>query len=203
MLSGETANGPYFEEAVKVMARTCVEAENSRNYNALYQAIRNSCMKEHIHFSSGEALASSAAKTAMDIDANMILVLSETGRTARLVAKFRPGRTIVCLTTNSTVARQCSGTLTGVHAYLVDSLQDTDYLINEVITEAIKIHVLKEGDKVVTVCGTNHGHGHNDMIRVEIAHMNYWDEEGEVKAPRGKGALGEFHGHLSAGFHFA
>lgn len=33
MLSGETANGPYFEQAVIVMARTCCEAECSRNYN--------------------------------------------------------------------------------------------------------------------------------------------------------------------------
>ena len=35
MLSGETANGPYFEAAVKVMGRTCCEAEQSRNYNEL------------------------------------------------------------------------------------------------------------------------------------------------------------------------
>ena len=35
MLSGETANGPYFEKAVEVMARCCVEAEQSRNYNYL------------------------------------------------------------------------------------------------------------------------------------------------------------------------
>lgn len=35
MLSGETANGPYFESAVRVMARTCCEAEQSRNYNLL------------------------------------------------------------------------------------------------------------------------------------------------------------------------
>lgn len=35
MLSGETANGPYFEQAIQVMARTCVEAESSRNYNNL------------------------------------------------------------------------------------------------------------------------------------------------------------------------
>lgn len=33
MLSGETANGPYFEQAVTVMSRTCCEAECSRNYN--------------------------------------------------------------------------------------------------------------------------------------------------------------------------
>lgn len=32
MLSGETANGPYFEEAVTVMARTVCEAEHSVNH---------------------------------------------------------------------------------------------------------------------------------------------------------------------------
>jgi hypothetical protein len=32
------ANGPYFEAAVEVMARTCCEAEQSRNYNLLVRA---------------------------------------------------------------------------------------------------------------------------------------------------------------------
>jgi pyruvate kinase len=35
MLSGETANGPYYEAAVKIMAATCCEAESCRNYNLL------------------------------------------------------------------------------------------------------------------------------------------------------------------------
>lgn len=35
MLSGETANGPYFEQAVRVMSRTVCEAEHTRNYNLL------------------------------------------------------------------------------------------------------------------------------------------------------------------------
>jgi pyruvate kinase len=35
MLSGETANGPYYEAAVKIMALTCCEAESCRNYNLL------------------------------------------------------------------------------------------------------------------------------------------------------------------------
>jgi pyruvate kinase len=33
------ANGPYFESAVRVMARTCCEAEQSRNYNLLVRHI--------------------------------------------------------------------------------------------------------------------------------------------------------------------
>lgn len=35
MLSGETANGPNYEAAVKVMAHTCCEAESCRNHNLL------------------------------------------------------------------------------------------------------------------------------------------------------------------------
>lgn len=35
MLSGETANGPNYEAAVKVMAQTCCEAESTRNHNLL------------------------------------------------------------------------------------------------------------------------------------------------------------------------
>jgi len=83
MLSGETANGPYYEEAVKVMARTCCEAEASRNYNALFQAIRNTTLAKYGNMSSGESLASSAVKTAIDVNAALIVVLSETGKSAR------------------------------------------------------------------------------------------------------------------------
>ena len=39
MLSGETANGPYFKEAVQILVRTCAEAEMSRDYNLLVSRI--------------------------------------------------------------------------------------------------------------------------------------------------------------------
>jgi len=39
MLSGETANGPYYRQAVEVMARCCCEAESSRNYNLLVRLL--------------------------------------------------------------------------------------------------------------------------------------------------------------------
>ena len=88
MLSGETANGPYFEQAIRVMARTAAEAESSQNFNALFQSIRNSASRRFA-LSVGESLASSAVKTAIDVSAALILVISETGNSARNVAKFR------------------------------------------------------------------------------------------------------------------
>lgn len=166
MLSGETANGPYFEQAVKVMARTCCEAESSRNYNNLYQSVANSVLARY-KMSAGESLASSAVKTAIDIDAQVIIVLSETGNTARNIAKFRPGICVICLTPDPTVARQTSGILKGVYGYLVDSLEDTNLVVEEACVEAIKAGIAEEGDTMVVVCGNTFGKGANDQIRVE------------------------------------
>jgi pyruvate kinase len=166
MLSGETANGPYFEQAVQVMARTCCEAESSRNYNNLYQAVVNS-VRARYKMTPGESLASSAVKTAIDIDAQVIIVLSETGNTARNIAKFRPGKSVICLTPDPIVARQTSGILKGVHAYLVDSLEDTEEVVKEACEEAFNAGIAEEGDVMVVVCGNTFGTGANDQIKVE------------------------------------
>jgi pyruvate kinase len=167
MLSGETANGPYFEQAVKVMAKTCCEAEHSRNYNAIFQAVRNSSLARYGGLSAGESLASSAVKTAIDVDAALIVVLSETGTTARYVAKFRPGRAIVCLTPSAIVARQTGGLLKGVHAYVVDSLKENIELTRETGMEAVRVGIAVPGNVMVVVSGDLYGAGKNNQIRVE------------------------------------
>ena len=167
MLSGETANGPYFEQAVQVMSRTCCEAENSRNYNALFSAIRTSVLKTYGKLSAGESLASSAVKTAIDLNAAIIVVLSESGTTCRYVAKFRPGCAVVCLTNDAVVQRQAGGIYKAVHAYLVDSLEDSVALSSAVGVEAINAGIAKEGDLMVIVSGTVPHKGQTNQIRVE------------------------------------
>lgn len=170
MLSGETANGPYFDKAVTVMARTCYEAESSRNYNALFQSIRNSTLSETGRLTVGESLASSAVKTAIDVDAKLIVVVSESGNTGRLLAKFRPGRFVIVLTPSATIARQCSGVYTGVRAYVMDSLDKTDELVAEVINEAIRVKLVMPGDLMVGVWGRTQGEGNSDTVRVHVCH---------------------------------
>lgn len=186
ILLAETANGPYFEQAVKVMARTCCEAECSRNYNLYvrkrrriirtrcvrykcstlnstclvsspllfqYQSVRNTIVYTYGRLSNGESMASSAVKTSVDVDAKMILVMSETGKMANYVAKFRPGRACMCLTPNQTVARQLSGIVMGMHTIVVDSLEKSYELIQEVSYELIASGLLQIGDTMVVVAG--------------------------------------------------
>mmetsp|Transcript_21094 Transcript_21094/g.31069 ORF Transcript_21094/g.31069 Transcript_21094/m.31069 type:complete len:556 (-) Transcript_21094:62-1729(-) len=202
MLSGETANGAYFEDAVNVMVRTCCEAESSMNFNHLYQSVRNSVKKRH-NLSAGESIASSAVKTAIDIGAKVIVVLSESGATARHIAKFRPGMPICVLTPNAAVARQCFGLLKGCYSFICDTLDDTDALITEVINEIQMVGVAKDGDPIVVVAGATFGMGQTNQIKVEYVQNNYWDiaaegEESDANAHhRGREAA---HSHLQQKF---
>eukprot|EP00559_Dactyliosolen_fragilissimus_P004192 CAMPEP_0184865116 /NCGR_PEP_ID=MMETSP0580-20130426/17022_1 /TAXON_ID=1118495 /ORGANISM="Dactyliosolen fragilissimus" /LENGTH=489 /DNA_ID=CAMNT_0027364173 /DNA_START=69 /DNA_END=1538 /DNA_ORIENTATION=+ len=166
MLSGETANGPYFEQAVQVMARTCCEAESSTHFDSLYQSIRNSTRGRY-SMCAAESISSSAVKTGIDIGAKAIVVLSESGATARHIAKFRPAMPVAVLTPSDSVARQCFGILKGCHSYIVDSLEDTDLLVQEATAEILRAGVAKEGDPFVVVCGTNYGKGATNQVKVQ------------------------------------
>lgn len=71
------------------MSRTVTNAEESRNYNILFQSIRNSIISTYGSLSIGESVASSAVKTSIDMGARLIVILSEKGKLANYVAKFR------------------------------------------------------------------------------------------------------------------
>jgi pyruvate kinase len=169
MLSGETANGEHFEAAVSIMARTCCEAESAVNFDSLYQAVRNSTLKKFGHLDTSESIASSAVKTAIDVNAKSIIVCSETGNTARQIAKFRPGMKVVVLTTSATVARQCYGVLKGCRAILLDSIEDTEAIISETIADFRKTGVAKSGEPVVIVHGAIAQKGSTNTMKIEYA----------------------------------
>ena len=76
MLSGETANGEYFKEAVSMMSHTCLEAESMIDYNEASMDIRQSVLKKKSTISNAESVAFSAASTAFDTGAKL-MVLTE------------------------------------------------------------------------------------------------------------------------------
>lgn len=50
----------------------------------------------------------------MDLNAKLIIVCTETGNSARMLAKYRPQARILVLTATQETARYCSGLLRGV-----------------------------------------------------------------------------------------
>lgn len=166
MLSGETANGEYPNEAVAMMANTCLEAESMLDYDGQFEKIRHEVLKLN-KMTPAESIASSAVKTAWDVGASMIVVLSETGKTARLIAKYRPSMPILVITSSDYTARQCEGLAKNCKSLLVESMHGTEAIIAAGAATAMTWGWIKPGDQVVTV----HGHreakaGSTDVMRV-------------------------------------
>ena len=169
MLSGETANGDYSEAAVQIMAKTCCEAEAAVNHDSLYQAVRNSTLNKFGFLTTSESIASSAVKTAIDVRANLIIVCSESGNTARQVAKFRPGMPIMVLTSREPTARQCYGWLKSCQAKVLPSIHETNQIVRETIDEFKSTGWIKEGEPVVIVHGFTDNVGATNTMKIEYA----------------------------------
>uniref|UniRef100_A0A7S2K9E1 Pyruvate kinase n=1 Tax=Leptocylindrus danicus TaxID=163516 RepID=A0A7S2K9E1_9STRA len=169
MLSGETANGEHFEAAVQIMAKTCVEAESCVNFDGLYQAVRNSTLNRFGHMITGESIASSAVKTAIDVHAKAIIVCSDSGATARQVAKFRPGMPIIVLTRRAITARQCFGVNKGSTARILPCIEDTDAICKDVIGGLLKDGKCKTADPIVIVHGSSANVGATNTMKITYA----------------------------------
>ncbi|CAI5726696.1 unnamed protein product [Peronospora destructor] len=167
MLSGETANGDYATEAVTMMSKICVQAEDAIYYNELYQALRNAVLEVNGPMQTDEAVASSAVKTAIDIDAKMLVVLTETGNTPRLVAKYRPQMPVLVLTALDQTARQTEGFVKGVVSRCVGSMIGTDSVLYRATEAGKELGWLKTGDAVVAVHGIQEAKsGSTNLLKV-------------------------------------
>jgi pyruvate kinase len=153
MLSGETAGGQYPLEAVTMMAHICREAESVIDYQSLYLAVRGSTISNMGHMVTSEAIASSAVKTALDMDAKMLVVLTESGNTARMVAKYRPKMPILVLTPSKHVAQQCFGLLRGTECRVVGSMMGTAGILIRAAKIGVKCGFFKPGETLVAIHG--------------------------------------------------
>ena len=103
MLSGETANGAYPLNAVTIMSRTCCEAERCFDYKRFFNEIKSYTPHP---ISTAEAIAASAVSTVLDLDIDMIIIMTDTGNIARLVSKYRPPVPILACCVNAQIIRQ-------------------------------------------------------------------------------------------------
>ncbi|NP_001311913.1 pyruvate kinase, cytosolic isozyme [Capsicum annuum] len=88
MLSGESAAGAYPELAVKIMARICLEAESSLEYEAIFKEMIRCTPLPMSPLDESSIISCPHGLT--KLKQNSIVVLTRGGSTAKLVAKYRP-----------------------------------------------------------------------------------------------------------------
>lgn len=132
MLSGETAGGDYPINAVAIMAKCCVEAEKMIDYRRSYNDLR---LFTPGPLATAEAVASAAVATVLDLNIDLIIVLTDTGKIARFVAKYKPPVPILACSISLPVVKQLN-TSRGVIGFKIPSYQGTDNLIQLVIKTA-------------------------------------------------------------------
>ena len=142
-------------------------------YFVQFQSIRNSVVHEYGEMSVGESVASSAVKTCIDIGAKLIVIMSEGGKMAQYVAKFRPGVAAMMVTPNLIAARQASGLLLGMHTIQVDSLEKSEEIIEEVFYELVQANMMNLGDKVIFIAGRASSFKERLMILEVTAGQSY------------------------------
>jgi len=163
MLSGETAAGKYPMEAVNVMDKICrrVEEHRTKLYNSL--AFDKPEWKEKQVV---ESLSYSCVSIAENVEAKVIGTLTNSGSTARRIAKFRPNAPIIAFTESQKVRRQLN-LVWGVYSVRVEKIFDTDMgvkLMEEFLEEN---GFVKKGDRAILTTGIPIAkRGSTNMIKV-------------------------------------
>ena len=101
MLSGETANGKYPLEALKMMVKIVEDAESHLDYKEIVNKI-----KGQRHKSISNTISYATVTSAMRLNAKCIIVPTSSGSTARVVSKFKPSCTIVGVSPNAETLRR-------------------------------------------------------------------------------------------------
>jgi pyruvate kinase len=103
MLSGETAKGTYPIDAVRTMHEICKLAETVICYPAVFNDLRSLTV---LPTETNETVACASVNAAHEQNAGIILVLTTSGNSARLISKYRPRAPIIVVTRNPQTARQ-------------------------------------------------------------------------------------------------
>jgi pyruvate kinase len=144
MLSGETASGQFPVEAVKTMVKVALDVERSELQRL---EVRGGNHSSNI----SEAVAEAACQAASALKAKAAVVFTQSGSTARLIAKYRPPLPIIAFTPFPEIRRRLTLSW-GVHTCPIGAVEGTDQQIAMVEKTLLGIG-FKKGDVVVITMG--------------------------------------------------
>jgi pyruvate kinase len=160
MLSGETSVGKYPAIAVATMARILESTEDHglSRISPLGSKPRTQ----------GGAITLAAEEVANFVEAKFVCIFTESGDSARRMARLRSPIPMIAFTPSEDIRRRMALSW-GVKSYLVPRVTHTDAMY-PIVDEALMSHKLAErGDKVVVISGTPPGTaGATNDLRVHV-----------------------------------
>lgn len=158
MLSGETSVGEYPLETVRTMARIVSSTE-------AHGLARMAEIDWQPH-TRGGIVAKAAAEVAERVEAKYLVAFTQSGDSARRLARLRSHIPVLAFTPVPAVRSQLS-LVWGVETFIGHGVVHTDEMVRQVDEELLKIGRVKEGDLVVIIAGSPPGiPGSTNALRI-------------------------------------
>ena len=163
MLSGETAAGAYPVEALETMVRIADRTEQDIDYRKRFFARERKANPDVT-----DAICHATCTTALDLNAKSIVTVTQSGHSARNIAKYCPASGLICGATEEKVARQLS-LVWGAVPIMLEKKKDVFELFDHALEVAEEQGYLEKGDMTVITSGVPIGvSGTTNMIKVQI-----------------------------------
>ncbi len=163
MLSGETAAGLYPVESVQTMDRIAQTTEASIDYRSVV-----STRRREKHGNMTEAIGQAAAYTAINLKVKAVLAPTESGHTAKMIAKYRPGCPVIAVTSSDTCSRKLS-LVWGIYPIVGRKVASIDEILQESVEESVKHQYVGHGDVVIITAGVPVGEaGTTNLMKIHV-----------------------------------
>ena len=157
MLSGETSVGAFPIESVETMARIIMAIEGSD---------RHAPSLDHEPRTRSGAIAAAAVRIGETLHVKAVVAFTQTGDTARRLARHHPSLPILAFTPEPEVRSQLALSW-GVETFLVPPVRQTDEMVRTVEGALLDIGRFEVGESVLIVAGSPPGvAGSTNALRV-------------------------------------
>ncbi len=158
MLSGETSVGEYPIETVKTMARIIASTEDHE--------LHHMAAIDWQPKTRGGVIAKAAAEVGDRVGAKFLVAFTQSGDSARRLARYRGPIQVLAFTPEPIVRSQLSLTW-GIETFLTTFVEHTDEMVRQVDEQLLRIGRVKEGDLVVIIAGSPPGiPGSTNALRI-------------------------------------
>ncbi|WP_183099124.1 pyruvate kinase [Nocardioides pelophilus] len=163
MLSGETSVGEHPIHTVETMARIISATEEHALEDETFSRFGRIDWDPHTR---AGIVTKAAEEVAQRIDARYVVAFTQSGDSARRLARLRSGIPVLAFTPEARARSQLALTW-GVEAFQTVTVEHTDEMVRQVDEELLRIGRVKEGDLVVIVAGSPPGiPGSTNALRI-------------------------------------